>query len=244
MHLYEESHHTSYKIMKVINKGDNLDRYLMGRQFLVLALVFVENICGDPIDKSIPVLGMPVVINNIFLNTGLALFFMTAMIGKISAQVNASRCMLDYVNNFFAYFTFQVSRLIEASGLLHCCYLAQIFFSWAAGQPLESNEPPRKKTQQFFFWGRVLVSLAILGMSFAVTLSALFHGQTTMWAGVPNGVAVAVSTLMVVNSCDNRYGSSSLTHSFSTPALFRFHGHCRYAGRHADCLFCHCTHDR
>ena len=194
MHLYEDSHPTSHKIMKVVNKGDNLDRYLMGRQFMVLALVFVENLCGDPIDKSIPVLGMPIAINNIFLNTGLALFFMTAMLGKISAQVNASRCMLDYVNNFFAYFTFQVARIIEASGLLHCCYLAQIFFSWAAGQPLESNEAPRNKVQQVFFWGRVLLSLAILGISFAVTLSALFHGQTTMWAGVPNGVAVVVST--------------------------------------------------
>jgi hypothetical protein len=126
---------------------------------------------------------MPVVINQIFLNTGLAVFFMTAMIGKISAQVNATRCMLDYVNNLFALFTFQVSRLIEASGLLHCCYLAQLFFSWAAGQPLETKEAKRTVLQQILFWGRVLMSLAILAMAFAVTLSALFHGQTTMWEG-------------------------------------------------------------
>jgi Silicon transporter len=44
--LYEESHPNTHRIMKVVNKGDNLDRYLMGRQFLVLALVFVENLCG------------------------------------------------------------------------------------------------------------------------------------------------------------------------------------------------------
>ena len=179
--LYEDSHPTSFKIMKVVNRGDNLDRYLMGRQFLVLALVFVENLCGHPVDSSIPVLGMPLMINKIFLSTNLALFFMTAMLGKISAQVNASRCMLDYINNWFAMFTFQVSRLIEASGLLHCCYLAQMFVAWASGQKLESNEAKRTKWQNLFFWLRVLMSLAILAYSFAVTLSALFHGQTTMW---------------------------------------------------------------
>lgn len=46
MNLYEESHPHTHRIMKVVNRGDNLDRYLMGRQFLVLALVFVENLCG------------------------------------------------------------------------------------------------------------------------------------------------------------------------------------------------------
>lgn len=91
MHLYENSHPTSHKIMKIINKGDNLDRYLMGRQFMVLALVFVENLCAHPIDGDIILLGMPIIINKMFLDTGLAVFFMTAMIGKISAQVNASR---------------------------------------------------------------------------------------------------------------------------------------------------------
>jgi hypothetical protein len=79
MGLYKETHKTTHKIMNIVNRGDNLDRYLMGRQFMVLALVFVENLCGDPIDKEAKVLGMPIIINKIFLNTGLALFFMTAM---------------------------------------------------------------------------------------------------------------------------------------------------------------------
>ena len=50
--LYKDTHRTTYQQMKVVNKGDNLDRYLMGRQFMVLALVFVENLCADPVDKE------------------------------------------------------------------------------------------------------------------------------------------------------------------------------------------------
>ena len=163
----------------------------MGRQFLVLALVFVENLCGDPIEGA-QVLGLPDAVLAVFLGAGLALFFMTSMFAKISAQVNASRCMLDYVNNWFAVFTLYVSMIIEVSGLLHVCYPVQMFFAWAAGKPLASKDAPRSKVQKFLFWIRVLVSTAILGFSFAVTLSALFHGQTTMWEGVPPAVSVVL----------------------------------------------------
>merc|ERR1712238_439826 len=89
----EHSHPTAHKIMKVVNTGDNLDRYLMGRQFMVLALVFVENLAGHTSDSDKKVLGLPKFVNSIFFDTGLGIFFMTAMIGKISAQVNASRLL-------------------------------------------------------------------------------------------------------------------------------------------------------
>jgi len=97
--------------------------------------------------------------------------------------------MLDYVNNFFAYFTLQVCRIIEFSGLLHCCYIVQIGFAKLSGQPLESKEEPRNSCQNLFFWGRVLVSTAILIFSLVVTLTALFNEQTTMWEGVPGWIA-------------------------------------------------------
>merc|ERR1719188_2785323 len=57
MQLYQKSHPKTYDIMKVVNKGDNLDRYLMGRQFLVLALVFLENLAGGVMDTKRLILG-------------------------------------------------------------------------------------------------------------------------------------------------------------------------------------------
>mmetsp|Transcript_55721 Transcript_55721/g.67167 ORF Transcript_55721/g.67167 Transcript_55721/m.67167 type:complete len:516 (+) Transcript_55721:75-1622(+) len=190
MDLYKESHPISHKTMAIINKGDNLDRYLMGRQFMVLALVFIENMCGHPVDEERKILGMPLVINKIFLGTGLALFFMTAMGAKISAQVNASRCMLDYGDNYFCFLTMQAARLIEVSGLLHCCYVVQMFFAYASGQPLKSKEAPRNAVQSLFFWTRVVLSTAILVFALTVTISALFEEKTTMWKGVPPTVSV------------------------------------------------------
>lgn len=197
MKLYKDTHPIAHKQMLIVNRGDNLDRYLMGRQFMVLALVFIENLCGHPTDPDYKLWGLPDWIIQLFLGSGLAMFFMTAMIGKISAQCNASRCMLDYINNYFGFFTLQVARLIELSGLLHCCYLVQMFFAWASGKPLETKEEARTTAQNIFFWGRVLVSLVILCFSFAVTLSALMNGQTTMWESIPNWAAILLFFLFM-----------------------------------------------
>lgn len=44
--LYKDTHHCSYKCTSITNKGDNLDRYLLGRQFMVVLVVFCVNMSG------------------------------------------------------------------------------------------------------------------------------------------------------------------------------------------------------
>jgi hypothetical protein len=66
-----------------------------------------------------------------------------------------------------------------------------------AGSEIESNELPRSPLQNLFFFTRCLISIAILVFAFAVTLVALFQGKTTMWEGVPPGVAVVVFFLLM-----------------------------------------------
>jgi len=111
-------------------------------------------------------------------------------IGQLTAQVNASHCMLDYINTHFMTFTLYCTLLIEMTGFMHVCYLIRDCFYWAAGKPIETNEPPRDAAKAFFHWGRVLFSMVVLCFSLAVTLEALFKGQTTMWDVIPNWAAV------------------------------------------------------
>ena len=187
--LYKESHPISHEICEVGHKGDNLDRYLMGRQFMVLALVFCINMAGAPVADA-EVLGLPDILTKIFLGSGLAMILMTCMIGQLNTQVNASHCMLDYINNYFAKFTVWVAMGIEYSGLLHASYLIQLIVAKIAGKPIESNEPERSPEGKFFFWLRVLVSCAILIFSFIATFVALFEGKTTMWDSIPEVVSI------------------------------------------------------
>jgi hypothetical protein len=115
----------------------------------------------------------------------------------MTSQVNGSLCMLDYINNYFAIFTLWVAMGIEFSGLLHSSYLIQMLVAKLAGQTIECNEEPRNAAQNVFFWFRCLMSLAILCFCFAVTLVALFNGQTTMWDGIPEAVGVIIFFLLM-----------------------------------------------
>ncbi|KAG7360401.1 silicon transporter [Nitzschia inconspicua] len=187
--LYKESHPKTWQICEWGHKGDNLDRYLMGRQFMVIFINFTISLAGAPLAGA-EVLGLPQWIISIFLESGIAMVLTNVIIGQLTSQVNASHCMLDYINNNFMVFTYWVAALIEVTGVMHTSYLIRYMAYWAAGKPVESNEPPRDGIQNLWFWGRVVWSLGILGFALAVTLEALFKGQTALWEGVPEVVGL------------------------------------------------------
>mmetsp|Transcript_36600 Transcript_36600/g.53599 ORF Transcript_36600/g.53599 Transcript_36600/m.53599 type:complete len:503 (+) Transcript_36600:2-1510(+) len=194
--LYKDSHPTTYISTKVCHVGDNLDRYLMGRQFMVIFIAFCINMAGAPVGGA-ELWGLPQWIIDVFLVTGFAMILFTCMIGQLATQVNASHCMLDYINSYFAVFTFYTAMAIEFSGLMHVSYFIQKCVGWAAGKPIQSNEPPKSALQAAFFWFRVVLSAVVLCFSLAVTLEGLFTGNTTMWDGVPNAVAVILFFLLM-----------------------------------------------
>lgn len=194
--LYKESHPIAYKCSLLSHIGDALDRYLLGRQFMVVFIVFTINISGGPIAGA-EIWGLPDVIVQIFMGTGLSMILFTTMVGQLNSQVNASHCMLDYLNSTANYFTLIACIVVEFSGLVHASYIIQILVAAAAGKEIESNEAAKTPLQNLFFFTRCLMSLCILIFAFAVTFAALFGGQTTMWEGVPPGLAVVIFFLLM-----------------------------------------------
>jgi len=191
--LYKDSHPMTYKNAALAFKGDNLDRYLMGRQFMVLLVVFVINQCAGPLDPTVDVLGLPDGVKFVFLDIGLGMIVFTCILGQLTTQVNASHCMIDFINNYFALFTLYVAMTVEFSGVMHSSYLVQNLLSALSGKPIISNEPPRTGFTFAFFWGRVLMSIAILAFCLAVVFVALFNGDTMMtvkYPSLPNGVNI------------------------------------------------------
>jgi hypothetical protein len=187
--LYKESHPLAHQSMALVAQGDNLDRYLMGRQFMVVLIVFCVNLSGGPTVKEI--WGLPDWLTWLMFTFpfGVMTLF-TCMIGQLNSQVNAAHCMLDYINNYFALFTLYVAMLIEFSGLLHASYLVAMAVGAMSGKPIESKEPPKEGGTLLFFWLRGLFSVAVLGFSLAVVLKSLFMGRTDMYAGVSNVLSV------------------------------------------------------
>jgi len=194
--IYKDTHPIAYKCAKLCHKGDNLDRYLLGRQFMVVLVVFTVNISGGPTADA-ELWGYPQWVIDVFFEYGLAMILFTCNVGQLNTQVNASLCMLDYINSYFGLFTLWVAMFIEFSGLLHSAYVVQILVATFAGSKIDSSEEPRDTLQNIFFWARCIFSLTMLAFAFAVTMEALFAGKTTMWEGVPAWLAVIVFFLLM-----------------------------------------------
>lgn len=194
--VYKETHPIAYRQILLAYRGNNLDRYVNGRQFMVVICVFIINLCGAPLPGS-EVLGLPNVVQEIFLGSGLAMILLTSMISQLPPQVNASHCMIDFINNYLALFTLYAALVLEFLGFCHACYLIQNLIALVSGKPIKTNEQPRTWLQSAFFWLRVMLSLLILGFSLAVTIVALFEGKTTMYRGVPDVVSLIVFFLLL-----------------------------------------------
>ena len=176
--LYKDSHPIAYKCSVMAHTGDALHRYLLGRQFMVVFIVFTVNISGGAI-KGATLWDLPQWVMSIFFGIGLYMILLTTMVGQLNSQVNASHRMIDYLNDYANYCTICLCMCVEFSGMVHASYIIQYIVAALAKKTIESNEPPKSPLQNLFFFGRCLMSICILGFAFAVTLTALFGGQVS-----------------------------------------------------------------
>ena len=192
--LYMETHPYAYKCTSLCHKGDNLHRYLLGRQFMVVFLVFMIHLSGAFISGSsnIELWGLPTVLLDIFLTSGLGIILFTCMIGQINTQVNAGLYMLDYINHIFALFTVWTAFIVEFSGILHFTYVIQLLVAYISGKKIDTYENEWSLGKKIFFWLRVILSFGLLCGSLAVTIQGLLLDQTNMWEGLPRSASIVL----------------------------------------------------
>jgi hypothetical protein len=137
---YAATHPRTAKNTKLAHWGDNMERFILGRQYLVVLIIFLINQSGAPIDNKATVLNLPSSVTSIFLENSVANIIVTIIMGQLTSQVNAAVCMIDFLNNYFMLLTIYVSLFIEMTGLVHSVYLVQMFFSKITGKPIDSKE--------------------------------------------------------------------------------------------------------
>jgi hypothetical protein len=209
--LYAESHPVAHHGSTVLSIPGNMERFIVGRQLLVVLTVFSINLLIAVKDE--PEGGdMATWVPPFIINSNICLMIVTIVVGQLMAQVVSASCMLDFSNNSFVLLIVYLSLAVESSGLLHATYLVQLLPAFAQGQQTEaaneagSNAPEivpgsskaSKCNGGAFLWClRALFSIAALGFAFAVTLDALFRGWTT-WSGSSAAAVVLLFALMVV----------------------------------------------
>lgn len=97
--LYRESHPMSHRCVQLVYRGDNLNRYLLGRQFMVILIVFIVELCGATHGhngEAVALWGLPSWIITIFLTSGAAMILFTCMVGQLNSEIIGCHYMLDY----------------------------------------------------------------------------------------------------------------------------------------------------
>jgi len=195
---YEKTHPWTLKNTLLAHKGDNVERYIVGRQFNVFLIVFVINALIAGGLSTGKVFGFSTKFCQVFIGNNVALILFVIMVGQLAPQVNAASCMLDFINNPFMYCTTWFALLIEWSGMLHSVYFFQICFSKITKMPIESNEPPKTGLKLGFFWFQVTYSLFFLCGAMAVVFEGLRIEVTGMWKGTPVWASfIALFVLMI-----------------------------------------------
>lgn len=82
---YASSHQRALKNTTLAHRGDNMERFIVGRQFLVVLVVFVLNMMASAVPNA-NVLGIDSGIAEVFLGAGVAVTMVTIMLGQLTAQ--------------------------------------------------------------------------------------------------------------------------------------------------------------
>ena len=143
--LYKKSHPKAYLCTSISHKGQNIERFIVGRQYLDLMIVFITSFMVSAIDNA-SVLGLPKIVNDIFLGSDLAVILCTIVFGQLIAQINCAHNMLDFINNWFMVASTYIALCVEASGILHAVYFVQIIFTKIVGDADDNNEQEGNKS--------------------------------------------------------------------------------------------------
>lgn len=194
--IYEESHPRTLRCTTIAHRGDNIERFIVGRQYLDLTIVFITSFMVSTL-KGASVLGLPDVVNDIFLGSDLAVILCTIVVGQLVAQINSANSMLDFMNNWAMVGTTYIALFVESSGILHGVYLVQICFSKLAGKKVETKEPPKSVVKKGLFWFRIVMSMAISVFAVTVFMTALMGGNTPVREEIPKSVSI-ISLLVLL----------------------------------------------
>ncbi len=166
--LIKETHSITY-LSKALTQGNNLAKFIIGRQLIVVMVVFAINSVASINEGCSTAFHTSAIVSSIFCGSGLALIVVTLMMAQLSSQVVSSECMMDFINNYLFAVTAYIAVGIEMSGLLHSVHFVTSIFHYF--QMVHDGKNPslsqmihdlKFDVETVLYWTRVLVSLLFL----------------------------------------------------------------------------------
>lgn len=150
---FKISHPKAFRIGELASKGDNVERFLLGRQVFVVCLVFfvaklttIHSTGGDFLFPVHPVIQV------IFLETGLLACVVVVIVSQLLPQVIASKYPVQFMQLEIVMKPALLACLaLEATGITHICWVfatlvARLFrIEDRSGEAVEKEDWEKKK---------------------------------------------------------------------------------------------------
>nr|CAB3263294.1 uncharacterized protein LOC108950256 [Phallusia mammillata] len=144
---YKNTHKRSYQLAQIANSKDNVERFLMGRQVLVVFLVFfiakLTTISLQNLETDF-FFHVPNWLYSSLLETGFLTCILVVIVSQLMPQIVAAKYPVHFLNMRIMYFFYHVCTFIEATGLTHACWVLSYLLGKIAG--MASEEIYFKKT--------------------------------------------------------------------------------------------------
>jgi len=201
---FKDAYPRAYACCKWVHKGPNVERFLVGRQFLLLFNGFVASRLGG--GTNVPggfYMGdwewSDPAASFFFANSVLLMIVIVAGF-QLPTQLVAADKMLGFFNLPFGHYYTVVApcMIVESIGLTHSSYLLKdIFVHFTGIDPSEAN-PDKKMKHDWIYYAKCALSVAATIFSFVFIVKGLAKSQTNAtegpgWEELPGGAAVVIS---------------------------------------------------
>ena len=144
---YKNSHPAAYRIGQVAARGDNVERFLMGRQVFVVFLVFfaakLTTITLE--EKEGFLFPAPFWFRSVFLETGILACIVVVIIAQLMPQIVAAKYPVHFLQFFIMKPAYYTCVFVEITGLTHICWVLSHLLGYVAGMRDDEITPSKEK---------------------------------------------------------------------------------------------------
>lgn len=138
---YKETYPTAYKLGQAASQGDNIEKFLMGRQVFVVCCVFfaakLTTIHGRDGDFLFYV---PQVVQTLLLETGLLACVVVVIVAQLMPQIVASLYPVQFLELVVMKPAYYACIGLEFCGFTHFCWVLAAGMAWIFRMKKEEGE--------------------------------------------------------------------------------------------------------
>lgn len=175
---FRESHPRAFKLMSSVKQGNNVEKFLVGRQFFtIFVMTLIAQVTSFP---TISHLGIPSVVWFIFVQTGLPGAIVVTTIGSLQPQLLAAKDPWKFMDLYGSYSVLQLCYGLEITGI--CTHFAWMLINILRNTVFITDKAPKSFDKEMTPFDYALEALKYV-VSCCVLLTYMSYLQWGIWTG-------------------------------------------------------------